>query len=147
MELGSIPNPHLYNQKVWLLPYRFTPVCVPGKEHMEPDCWSRYSDFVSHAPPPAPVDLLDIKNVGAKYSSNLGPSSWVFKPSSALVFFTSYPMNPASYEEEEASEQVEKQMMCRGQESLNDFDAEVAGLQQRPVRRVTWERLQAASNF
>ena len=30
-EPGVIPNLCLYNQKIWLLPYRFTLVFVPGK--------------------------------------------------------------------------------------------------------------------
>lgn len=33
MELGDITNPRLYNQKVKLLPYNFTPIYIPGKLH------------------------------------------------------------------------------------------------------------------
>ena len=40
-DLGSITNHRIMAQKVKLLPYRFTPVFVPGKAHVVPDCWSR----------------------------------------------------------------------------------------------------------
>ena len=40
-ELGSITNPRLLNQKVKLLPFKFTPIYIPGKLKVVPDTWSR----------------------------------------------------------------------------------------------------------
>ena len=44
MDLGEITNPRLFNQKVKMLPYRFTPVYVPGKHYVVPDCYSCRGD-------------------------------------------------------------------------------------------------------
>ena len=83
MDLGEITNPQLFNQKVKLLPYRFTPVYIPGKHHVVPDCYSRHGDS-----PVAPfcldtkVDLLDFQNVGPRYSDTFGPPTWVSHPTS-----------------------------------------------------------------
>ena len=160
-ELGDISNPRLYNQKVRLLPYRFTTVYIPGKEHVTPDCFSRRSDFpaLEQAPASQAPDLLDIANVGAGYSSTFGPPSWVSQPGSerawpaeeagVLAFLTSHPMTAASLSEEESTHTVEAQMAHLGQSSLTieeDEFPEVASLhQQRPVSVVTWSRLQAST--
>ena len=153
-ELGDISNPRLYNQKVRLLPYRFTTVYVPGKEHVTPDCFSRRSDFpasesepVSQAP-----DLLDIANVGAEYSSTFSPPSWVSQPESqagVLAFLTSHPMETPSCLEEENADALEAQIAHLGKSSLmieEDDLPMVAGLQQQhPISVVTWSRLQAST--
>ena len=110
-ELGDVLNPCLYNWKIWLLPYRFTPVFVPGMKYVKPDYWSRHRDFQANAQPPAPTDLLDIRNVDAFYSSTLGPPSWVSKPRAVLAFLTSNPMDFPSPNREEASGQAEEQLV------------------------------------
>ena len=168
-ELGDISNPRLYNQKVRLLPYRFTTIFVPGKDHVTPDCFSRRSDFPApeQAPVPQSPDLLDIANVSAAYSSSFSPPTWVSQPESertwpaeeagVLAFLTSHPMSSPSPSEEESTHAVEAQVAHLGQSSLiieQDEDLpnvelealEVASLhQQRPVSMVTWSRLQAST--
>ena len=81
MDLGEIANPRLFNQKVKLLPYRFTPIYIPGKKHVVPDCYSRRGDSpVAPFKPDTTVDLLDISNVQPGYSDTFGPPSWVSSP-------------------------------------------------------------------
>ena len=81
MDLGDITNPRLFNQKVKLLPYRFTPVYIPGKKHVVPDCYSRRGDSpITPSQPASPVDLLDIDNVKPGYSDTFGPPAWVSSP-------------------------------------------------------------------
>ena len=81
MDLGDITNPRLFNQKVKLLPYRFTPVYVPGKKHVVPDCYSRRGDSpILPSKPDTSVDLLDIGNVEPGYSDTFGPPAWVSSP-------------------------------------------------------------------
>ena len=91
MELGDISNPRLYNQKVKLLPFRFTPTHIPGKKHVIPDCLSRKTGPV----PPAKVeqvDLLDIQNIEPAYSSSeVSPPSWV-SPPRLLAFLSANPL-------------------------------------------------------
>ena len=83
MDLGEISNPRLFNQKVKLLPYRFTPEYIPGKHHVVPDCYSHRGDSpVAPFRPDTTVDLLDIQNVGPGYSDTFGPSTWVLHPTS-----------------------------------------------------------------
>ena len=160
-QLGDIANPRLYNQKVRLLPYRFTAVYIPGKEHVTPDCFSRRSDFPAPEPAPAsqPLDMLDIANVGDKYSSTFGPPSWVSQPESdrvwpaqqagVLAYLTSHPISEPSSIEEENAFAVEAQIAHLGQSSLmieEDELPEVASMrQQHPVSVVTWSRLQAST--
>ena len=90
-ELGSIPNPQLYSQKEKLLPYRFTPIYIPGKDHVTADCHSRRTDHPDLAPVTDQISLLDIKNVGQGYSSSLGPPSWVSTPCSLLATLSAIP--------------------------------------------------------
>jgi hypothetical protein len=84
MDLGEIVNPRLYNQKIRMLPYRFTPVYIPGKEHVVPDCHSRRGDSPVLPEPAGPeVDLLDIENVESGYSDCFGAPNWVSGPAAA----------------------------------------------------------------
>ena len=85
MDLGDITNPRLFNQKVKMLPYRFTPVYIPGKKHVVPDCYSRRGDSpITPSQPDTSVDLLDIGNVEPGYSNTFGPPAWVSSPAAGF---------------------------------------------------------------
>jgi hypothetical protein len=150
-ELGDISNPRLYNQKVKLLPFRCVPIYVPGKEHVTADCFSRRSDFPSQPAAAAPpIDLLDIANVEAGYSSAFGRPPWVSQPG-ILAFLTAHPADlPSATEvvDTDATEAtvapqwlLEELLVSRGTEPET---VEVAGMRQETVRAVTWPRLQEA---
>ena len=82
-ELGTVDNPRIRQQKVKLLPFRFTPIHIPGKLHVIPDTWSRRGDSpVAALPHSTGPSMLDISNIEQQYSSTLGPPSWVSGPTS-----------------------------------------------------------------
>ena len=154
-ELGDIPNPRLYNQKQKLLPYRFTPLYIPGKAHVTPDCYSRRSDFPSqpHATDSSKIDLLDIGNVRPDYSHSLGPPDWVSQTTGLLSFISSHPTETSSALEGMEASQTEQLLGESGKYCVEMFHADdmesagyqIAGMQQQePVRVVTWARLQEA---
>ena len=95
-ELGNIPNPRLYSQKEKLLPYRFTPIYIPGKDHVTPDSQSRRTDHPELPQASDQISLLDIQNVGQGYSSSLGHPSWVSPPSSLVAFLSTNPFDQPS---------------------------------------------------
>ena len=146
-ELGDITNPRLYNQKVKMLPYRFTPVFVPGKEHVTPDCFSRRSDHNYQAPEPKQtVDLLDIGNVRAEYATSLSAPSWVSQPG-VLAAFTAHPISNLEKSQAEDTDMVEALLVAAARSSLLEHhqeEAEVAAMQPSAVRMITWHRLQQA---
>ena len=161
MDLGAIPNPRLFNQKVKLLPYKFEPVFVPGKFHVTPDCYSRRGDSpVVQPQPDTGIDLLDIKNVGPGYSSTFGPPSWISGPRPALgqererpahppgilAAITAHPLDPPSAQELEDCWSVEEHLVAVAQASLDRLDTEyeLASVRQDTVRVLTWPRLQEA---
>jgi hypothetical protein len=78
-DLGAITNHRIMAQKVKLLPYRFTPVFVPGKAHVVPDCWSRRGDPPGPLAQPATTHPT-VSNVGPGYPDELGPPDWVSGP-------------------------------------------------------------------
>ena len=153
-ELGAIPNPRLYNQKVKLLPYRFTPIFIPGKSHVTPDCYSRRSDFPTQPtnPETQKICLLDIENVSSEYSSSFGPPSWVSPATTLLAALSTHPSGMPTAEEAASATRVELLLAEAGQYSVDMLLAEdveegvflAAALQQEPVRVVTWARLQKA---
>ena len=118
-ELGSIPNPRLYSQKEKLLPYCFTPIYIPGKDHVTPDCHSRRTDHPDLAPVTDQISLLDIKNVGQGYSSSLGLPSWVSPPCSLLATLSAYPFDQPSHGESTAAYMHEQLLTGDGQASLD----------------------------
>ena len=152
-ELGAITNPRLYNQKMRLLPYRFTPVFIPGKAHVTADCYSRRSDF-----PEQPdhtnadqISLLDIENVQPEYSSTMGPPSWVSQPASIMAALSAHPANDPTLQEADASHTVEQELIVAGIMSIEEFyavDDKSEGFlaaslhRDEPVRVLTWARLQ-----
>ena len=58
--LADIPNPRLLDFKIKSLAYRFTPMYIPGKDHVVPDAFSRRSDspVVKH-----PLTIKDLTRV------------------------------------------------------------------------------------
>ena len=150
MDLGEIPNPRLYNQKVKLLPYRFTPVYIPGKLNVVPDSYSRRGDSpVTSQPSTTDVDLLDIDNVTPGYSNTLGPPSWVAGPSGCskmglLASLCDHPCSLPTAEEVEDADQVEELLAGVAKASLNSLDTEyeAAAVKQKTVCVLTWLRLQ-----
>ena len=81
-ELGSVDNPRIRSQKVKLLPYRFTPLHIPGKLHVVPDTWSRRNDSPVSTTPAnnRPTDMLDISNIQPEYANTMSPPAWVSRP-------------------------------------------------------------------
>ena len=79
-ELCDIPNPRLLSQREKTLMFRFSPIHVPGKKNVVPDCWSRRKDSpIATAPAPVttPIQNCDISNILPAYQDHLGPPSWV----------------------------------------------------------------------
>ena len=156
-ELGSIPNPRLYNQKQKLLPYRFTPLYIPGKEHVTADCHSRRGDYPAQPSPPVSeqISLLDIQNVGQGYSTKMGPPSWVSPPCSLLATISAHPADhPTNYESN--SGHIQDQLLAAaGQASLDtlyvedaadsnvdeEFVAAAIVPSHTQIRALTWHRL------
>ena len=96
MDLGEITNPRLFNQKTKLLPYQFTPMYVPGKHHVVPDCYSHRGDsLVAPFKPDTTIDLLDIGNVGPGYSDTFGPPTWVLRPATVNTSKDPLPGSPS----------------------------------------------------
>ena len=61
--------------------FKFTPVHIPGKLHVVPDCLSRRSDSpIASLPPPPPPTKYDISNIMPGYQDSLGAPSWVAPP-------------------------------------------------------------------
>ena len=152
-ELGAITNPRLYNQKMKLLPYRFTPVFIPGKAHVTADCYSRRSDFPEQPDLTSAdkISLLDIENVQPEYSSTMGPPSWVSQPASIMAALSAHPADDPTLQEADASHTVEQEIIVAGNMSIEELYAEddkpegflAASLHRdEPVRMVTWARLQ-----
>ena len=155
-DLGSIPNPRLYSQKEKLLPYRFTPIYIPGKDHVTPDCHSRRTDHPELPPVTEQISLLDIQNVGQGYSSSLGPPSWVSPPCSLLATLSACPFDQPSHGESTAAYMQEQLLAGEGQVSLDalyledeaegreeeEFIAAAVSLRHEQIRAITWPRLQ-----
>ena len=79
--LGDIDNPRLLREKEKTLMFKFSPVHIPGKLHVVPDCLSRRSDSpIASLPPPPPPTKLDISNIMPGYQDSLGAPSWVAPP-------------------------------------------------------------------
>ena len=145
--LDLIINPRIMNQKIKLLPFRFTPVHIAGKKHVTPDCLSRRSD--SPVPPLAPapaIDTLDIANVGPGYSSELGPPSWVSGPGASLAHLT---CSAPSDQELKEAEELEGMLTGLALSSMEALDCGVVLVHtaagQAEVRAITWPRLQEAA--
>ena len=151
MELGDISNPRLYNQKVKLLPFRFTPAHIPGKKHVIPDCLSRKAGPV----PPVKgehVDLLDIHNIEPAYSSSeVSPPSWV-SPPRLLAFLSANPLEQPTQGEVNDTLTQEYHTAVRAINSLASMfeddepshQPQLASLRQAPVRLISWQRIQQA---
>ena len=151
MELGDISNPRLYNQKVKLLPFRFTPAHIPGKKHVIPDCLSRKTGPVS-PPTVEQVDLLDIHNIAPAYSSSeVSPPSWVCPPR-LLALLSANPLEQPTQEEVTDTLTQEYHSATRAINSLASMSEDdepshqpqLASFRQAPVRLISWQRIQQA---
>ena len=66
--------------------FRFSPIYVPGKKNVVPDCWSRRNDSpiaTTPAPVTTPIQTCDISNILPGYQDHLGPPSWVASPNAS----------------------------------------------------------------
>ena len=87
-ELCDIPNPRLLSQKEKTLMFRFSPIYVPGKKNVVPDCYSRRNDSPIATTPAqltTPIANYDISNILPAYQDHLGPPSWVSSPSDSTT--------------------------------------------------------------
>ena len=155
-ELGNIPNPRLYSQKEKLLPYHFTPIYIPGKDHVTPDCQSRRSDHPDLPQVTDQISLLDIQNVGQGYSSSLGHPSWVSPPSPLVASLSAHPFDQPSLSDSTAAHLHEQLLAMDGQVSLDtlyvedaaedhaeeEFIAAAVSPRNEQIRAITWPRLQ-----
>ena len=142
-ELGTIDNPRIRQQKVKLLPFRFTPIHIPGKLHVIPDTWSRRSDSpVPTLPYSSGQSLLDISNIEQQYSSTLGPPSWVSGPSTGYV--SALRVSPSQADCTEVEEEEATIASIAGM-AITDMSSSYIIAAQAPVRVITWGRLQEAA--
>jgi hypothetical protein len=135
------------NQKVKLLPFRFTPIYIPGKLHVVTDTWSRRSDStVPSVPKPSAHDMINISNVGSEYSSSLAPPSWVSGPASVASLLTAPDLDhciQATLNEEAGQvEEAEASLAGAATMAVRDMSTNYILVAQAPVRVITWERLQ-----
>ena len=145
-ELGTIDNPRIRQQKVKLLPFRFTPIHIPGKLHVIPDTWSRRGDSpVPAQPNRAGTSLLDISNIEHQYSSTLGPPSWVSGPTSGSHGYVSALRVSPSQEDCKEIEEEEATIASIAGMAIRDMSSNYIIAAQAPVRVLTWERLQEAA--
>ena len=150
-EIGYVTNPRLRNQKVKLLPYRFTPMHIAGKLNVVPDTLSRRSDSPIQSLPTTPdPNLLDISNVGEGYSNSLAPPTWVSGPAVvAPILVAALRVDMTDMEREEV-EETEALIAGLAVKAIKDMYMErynnyiVAA--QTPIRVITWERLQEAAS-
>ena len=87
-ELADIPNPRLLDFKIKTMAYKFTPMYIPGKDHVTADAFSRRSDSpVSKLPPKAGPDPLQTtsNNVLPGYTDTFGPPNWISSPSISTI--------------------------------------------------------------
>ena len=159
-ELGSIPNPRLYRQKEKLLPYRFTPIYIPGKDHVTPDCQSRRTDHPELPEVNDQISLLDIQNVGVDYSSSLRQPSWVSCPNPLVSFLSAHPFDQPLRSCHTGTDTDEQFLAGDGQTSLDalyvedeaenreeeEFVAAAVSNRHEQIRAITWARLQHEVN-
>ena len=150
-EIGNVTNPRLRNQKVKLLPYRFTPMHIAGKLNVVPDTLSRRSDSPILSLPTTPdQSLLDISNIGGEYSNSLAPPTWVSGPAAVEPYFVAaLRANPTDVEREEVDE-TEALIAGLAVLAIKDmfmerYDNYIVAAQ-TPIRVLTWERLQEAAS-
>ena len=150
-ELGDVTNPRLRNQKDKLLPFRFTPVHIAGKEHVVPDAWSRRSDSPIPAQPiTTGYDLTDVSNIDKEYSSHFGPPSWVTSPHSTPDTYQIAALGVSLHaEDSEDIDDVDSEMEAliagMAMQALHELSASCQVAGQTPVRVITWEILQEAA--
>ena len=148
-ELGSIDNPRIRSQKVKLLPYRFTPLHIPGKLHVVPDTWSRRNDN----PPPStpdnrPTDMLDINNIQPEYANHMSPPAWVSTPAILAAISSSSPgpsLMELSLGEAQLVEDEESTIAGIAVASLASIAADLQHAALSPIQVLTWQRLKEAA--
>ena len=131
--LESISNPRLFNFKQKTLKYRFTPVHVPGKQHVVPDTLSRRSDSLDPSSP---------SNVLPAYSDTMGPPAWVSPPIMASYTIASY--SAPNQLEDETEAFVAGLAMSRLEEFNNPPETLSASISAPPIQAITWSMLESA---
>ena len=138
--LDLIINPRIMNQRVKLLPYRYTPVHIAGKANVTPDQLSRRSDSpVQPLPTAQPVNMMDIANVGQGYSLEMGPPLWVAGPGSKLTAFICSAPDEADKDE---TAQVESSVAGLAWASVEALKSSHTTTK---VHTITWPHLQKAT--
>ena len=154
-ELVTIPNPRLISNKLKTMQFKFTPMYIPGKKHVVPDCLSRRSVINSPIIPGDSQALLDTSNILPEYQDHLGPPSWVTPPAVGesqqnggilgvlcLQPDDEHPQDPCSIDG------VIKGMALSAIAALNEDPgpqtATIAAVNNRPTV-LTWTRLTAAA--
>ena len=161
-ELGTIENHRIRQQKVKLLPFRFTPLHVPGKFNVIPDTMSRRTDTpYSHQSNQASkeTNMLDISNINEGYSSTFGPPAWVSRPAETACISTSGQgyqpgflghvqalCQPLTEEEQVEIEEEEELITAIAGMAFTDLSTEMIIAAHHPLRVVTWQRLREAAS-
>ena len=119
---------------------------VPGKEHVTPDCFSRWSDHNHQAlAAQQTIDLLDISNVRGEYATSLTAPSWVSQP--VLDAFIAHPSYILKKNQAEDVDMMEALLVVAARSSgleRHQEATEVAPTQPNAVRMISWVRLQQA---
>ena len=150
-ELGNIHNPRLFNQKEKNLMFKHTPVLIPRKLNVIPDCWSRRSDSpISSLPPSQAPSQLDISNILPAYQDSLGAPSWVAPPPGGVrpvqVAILLGENVPVGTSDQDSSMDISLGLLTgSGAASLAGLTADVwhntALLSDTDVEVITWEKL------
>ena len=137
--LDLIVNPRIMNQRVKLLPFRYTPIHVAGKANVTPDTLSRRGDSpVMPLPPAPPVDMMDISTIQPGYSQHLGPPSWVAGPGAHLTAFLG---TAPDGEDECETAAVEGRVAGLAWAAVEALESTTSA----GVRAITWHHLQQAT--
>ena len=152
-DLSTIDNPRLLNFKIKSMAYRFTPVYIPGKDHVTADAFSRRGDHPPATQPrPAPKADHTFNNVLPAYANTLGPPSWVSKPTISGLMIMNQPTTEELQESEELEAMIAGKVFSHiasinyKHDSLDTYSpySEHALVSNDTVEVLTWSRLEAS---
>ena len=75
-DLADVVNPRLMSFKLKSMAYAFTPIHIPGKQHVVPDALSRRSDSPVLTLPKIDKSPPESSNILPEYGNSFGPPSW-----------------------------------------------------------------------